>query len=67
MSDQRVDKDLVYQPVIFNDATKRFDNVEMQTAKRVVHVAPEGWYITLKNPAKDDAQPLPGTLAPFLV
>ncbi|MFA5758733.1 MAG: hypothetical protein WC942_05160 [Clostridia bacterium] len=41
------------QLVRFNSELKKFESVNWSNAKMVKHVAPEGWYISLKNPAKD--------------
>ena len=41
------------QPVFFNDQTKRFDRCLLEQAISPFAIAPEGWYIVLKNPAKD--------------
>lgn len=48
------------QPVIFDIASKQFTNVHRDNAKQLAHTAPEGWYIILKNPAKDGKQPVGG-------
>jgi len=49
------------QPVIFDESTKRFKRVELKEAIQTVKTAPEGWYIVLKNPAKDGKRPsIPG-------
>ena len=45
------------QPVIFNDKNKRFERVTLEQAISVFATAPEGWYLVLKNPAKDSLQP----------
>lgn len=45
------------QPVIFNDRNKRFERVTLEQAISVFATAPEGWYLVLKNPAKDSLQP----------
>lgn len=49
------------QPVIFNQLTKRFETTNLETAKQVQTIAPEGWYVVLKNPAADNKHPAPGT------
>ncbi|MCP4345499.1 MAG: hypothetical protein GY795_08225 [Desulfobacterales bacterium] len=49
------------QPVIFNDSSKRFERCTLETAIRRFAIAPEGWYIVLKNPAKDESSPKTGT------
>jgi major vault protein len=48
------------QPVIFDNRSKRFVNIDREHAKQLAHTAPEGWYIILKNPAKDNKQPSSG-------
>ncbi len=45
------------QPVVFNDRNKRFERVTLEQAISVFATAPEGWYLVLKNPAKDSLQP----------
>jgi major vault protein len=45
------------QPVIFDAKTKRFKRVPLDQAIQTVQTAPEGWYIVLKNPAKDPKRP----------
>lgn len=45
------------QPVVFNDRNKRFERVTLEQAISVFATAPEGWYLVLKNPAKDAVQP----------
>lgn len=41
------------QPVRFNDKTKKFDRCDLRTAIQTVVVAPEGFYLALKNPVLD--------------
>jgi major vault protein len=50
------------QPVVFDYATKRFKRVTLEQAISVFAVAPEGWYLVLKNPAKDGSHPRTGAL-----
>lgn len=45
------------QPVVFNNAEKRFERTTLEQAISVFSTAPEGWYLVLKNPAKDGVQP----------
>lgn len=45
------------QPVIFNGINKKFERVTLEQAISVFATAPEGWYLVLKNPAKDSIQP----------
>lgn len=40
-------------PVIFDEQTKRFRDVDLPLAKQTMKIAPEGFYITLKNPTRD--------------
>lgn len=47
--------------VIFNQKTKRFEEASFTEAITTFVSAPENWYITLKNPAKEDKHPTPGT------
>ena len=49
------------QPVVFNNATKRFERCLLEKAIQLFAIAPEGWYVMLKNPAKDGKPPTPGT------
>lgn len=48
------------QLVRFDYKTKRFMPADMTSAKHTFATAPEGWYLVLKNPAKDEQQPVPG-------
>jgi major vault protein len=50
------------RPVVFNDATKRFDRCSLEQATQTLAVAPEGWYLVLKNPARDGSHPRTGAL-----
>lgn len=50
------------RPVVFNDKSKRFDRCSLEQATQVLSVAPEGWYLVLKNPSKDGSQPRTGAL-----
>ena len=46
------------KPVIFDSVSKTFRRVSsIDHAIQLCPTAPEGWYITLKNPAADDRQP----------
>lgn len=45
------------QPVVFNDRTKRFERCNLEQSISIFSTAPEGWYLNLKNPAKDNHQP----------
>ena len=44
--------------VVFNSKTKQFVEVaDIEKAKQLFTSAPEGWYVVLKNPAKDNMHP----------
>lgn len=44
--------------VIFNPKTKRFEETgDFEKARQLFTSAPEGWYIVLKNPSKDNEHP----------
>ncbi len=49
------------KPVFFNKRTKRFELSLLEDAIRTFTTAPEGWYIILKNPARDGSHPQAGT------
>ncbi len=49
------------KPVIFDNNTKRFERCNLDESIQVFSTAPEGWYVVLKNPAKDNNQPRQGT------
>ena len=42
------------QPVVFNAKTKRFERTTIDRATQVFKIAPEGWYLSLKNPSDND-------------
>lgn len=44
-------------PVVFDERLKRFRKVELTEAIQTNKIAPEGWYLILKNPSKDDTHP----------
>lgn len=50
------------QPVFFDTRTKSFKDCDLKEATRLFATAPEGWYLVLKNPSKDDSQPSTGTV-----
>lgn len=50
------------QPVVFNEQSKRFERCGLECALCIFETAPEGWYITLKNPAQNNDQPQLGTV-----
>ena len=44
--------------VVFNNKTKRFEETgDFEKARQIFTSAPEGWYVVLKNPAKDSTHP----------
>lgn len=44
--------------VVFNPRTKRFEETgDFEKARQIFTSAPEGWYVVLKNPAKDSTHP----------
>ena len=49
-------------PVIFDSATKRFERKTLDQAIQMISIAPEGWYLVLKNPAADKSHPRTGAL-----
>jgi len=49
------------QPVIFDYNSKGFKNVQLHEAIQKNMVAPEGWYLVLKNPATENKHPSVGT------
>lgn len=51
--------------VVFNERNKRFEESTLSDAITTFISAPENWYVTLKNPAKDDRHPTPGTANPL--
>lgn len=50
------------QPVVFNPETKRFERCSLEAATRAFAVAPAGWYLVLKNPARDASHPKTGAI-----
>ncbi|MBF2054574.1 MAG: hypothetical protein IGS03_14105 [Candidatus Sericytochromatia bacterium] len=50
------------QPVSFDTRSKRFCGCNLEAATGIFATAPEGWYLTLKNPARDGQQPKTGTV-----
>ena len=48
------------QLVLFDDKSKKFRASDINNAIQTFATAPEGWYIVLKNPAKDGHQPVSG-------
>lgn len=49
------------QPVTFSIQTKRFVRCTLEQAIQPFAIAPEGWYVMLKNPARDSRPSTPGT------
>ncbi len=49
-------------PVVFDSETKRFDRKTLDQAIQMFSIAPEGWYVVLKNPATDKSHPRTGAL-----
>lgn len=49
------------QPVIFNVETKKFERCLLEQSIQNYAIAPEGWYLVLKNPARDGNHPRQGT------
>jgi major vault protein len=49
------------RPVTFDAETKRFEKKFLEDATQNFTIAPEGWYVVLKNPSKDGLQPKTGT------
>lgn len=48
------------RPVVFNYKTKKFTQVALNESIQTFTIAPEGWYIELKNPSKDGKKPEAG-------
>ncbi len=49
------------QPVVFDKDTKKFEPTNLDNAIQTFSIAPEGWYVTLKNPARDKEKFHPST------
>lgn len=49
-------------PVVFDPETKRFGRRSLDEAILPIAIAPEGWYLVLKNPARDSSHPRTGAL-----
>ncbi|MBK9754311.1 MAG: hypothetical protein IPO88_12535 [Nannocystis sp.] len=49
-------------PVVFDSGTKRFDRKTLDQAIQMISIAPEGWYLVVKNPASDKSHPRTGAL-----
>lgn len=50
------------QPAMFNERTKRFERCNLEQSTQIFSTAPEGWYLVVKNPSRDGAQPKTGTV-----
>lgn len=50
------------QPVVFNEGSKRFERCTLEQSTAIFATAPEGWYLTLKNPPREGNQPKTGTV-----
>lgn len=50
------------KPVIFDEDSKQFERCHLESAVQRFKTAPEGWYITLKNPAEGDKHPAVGAV-----
>lgn len=49
-------------PVVFDAGSKRFERRPLDGAIQSLSIAPEGWYLVLKNPATDKSHPRTGAL-----
>jgi major vault protein len=49
------------KPVVFNAYSKLFEKCSLDESIQTFTIAPEGWYVVLKNPSTDDKQPKNGT------
>ena len=47
--------------VTFNTHTKKFEQCSYSEAIKLLTICPENWYCILKNPAKDNRHPAPGS------
>jgi major vault protein len=52
------------RPVIFNPSTKRFEPCGLEQAVQQSAIAPEGYYLILKNPSQRADHPTPGGVLP---
>lgn len=48
-------------PVVFDDRSKKFERCSLDDSIRTFKIAPEGWYIQLKNPAENNTHPKSGS------
>ncbi|MCB1191248.1 MAG: hypothetical protein H7A23_19210 [Leptospiraceae bacterium] len=51
------------QPILFRQDSKRFEKCTLEQSIQTFAISPEGWYLTLKNPAKDNSSPKTGTVS----
>jgi major vault protein len=52
------------RPVVFNAASKRFEPCTLEQAVQQIAIAPEGYYLELKNPSGKNDHPSPGGVHP---
>jgi major vault protein len=52
------------RPVLFNTTTKRFEPCNLEQAVQQSAIAPEGYYLVLKNPSQRNDHPAPGGVHP---
>jgi major vault protein len=52
------------RPVVFNQTTKRFEPCGLEEAVQQIAIAPEGYYLVLKNPSVRNDHPTPGGVHP---
>lgn len=52
------------RPVVFNPATKLFEPCPLEQAVQQIAIAPEGYYLILKNPSTKDDHPHAGGVYP---
>jgi major vault protein len=50
-------------PVVFDERTKRFKASHLDNAIQTSKIAPEGWYLVLKNPADGNNHPKEGVVS----
>ncbi|MFZ2957578.1 MAG: hypothetical protein WA705_11855 [Candidatus Ozemobacteraceae bacterium] len=54
------------QPVTFSQENKQFSRCNLETAIKTFSIAPEGWYVVMKNPGRDGVPPKTGTVSSFV-
>lgn len=52
------------RPVVFNPTSKRFEPCGLEEAVQQIAIAPEGFYLVLKNPSVRNDHPTPGGVHP---